>query len=111
MFADLIEFDDHRTLIEAWKLAGKPLSVHMTKSIISIAEDMKRLGLQDEWVIFPAQCRICNYIQNVICPAANDLDNQQCSECGEMTLMPQELPEEIKDWTPLDDQDEDDDLY
>ena len=89
----MIEFDNHITLIQTWSEAGRPLPSSTIEAIIEVANELADLDYEDEWVVFRGQCRICNYEQNIICPAVNDLDNQECYNCGHTTMMIKEIPE------------------
>ena len=89
----MISFKNHADMIGCWDKAGRPLDDDILSDIKSIGADMKRLGMDDNWLVFEGQCRICNFRQNIICPAQNDIDNQECENCGNMTMMEREIPE------------------
>lgn len=89
----MIEFANHLDMISCWDEAGRPLDKQTVAVIEDVASDLKRLGYDDYWMVFQGQCRVCNFRQNIICPAGNDIDNQECENCGDMTMMEREVPE------------------
>ena len=89
----MIKFKNHTDMISCWVEAGRPLSQDNIDHIETIATELEALGEKDEWVVFPGKCRICNFEQDIICPATNDLDNQECESCGNMTLQVKEIQE------------------
>lgn len=89
----MITFKNHKDMISCWDEAGRPLCKDTVTGIEQVQADMDKNGLGSEWLVFVGQCRICNAIQNVICPATNDLDNQECHNCGDMTMQDREIPE------------------
>ena len=89
----MIKFQNHADMISCWDEAGRPLGSDTLAAIKETADDMKQLGIEDVWLVFEGQCRICNFRQNIICPAENDIDNQECGNCGNMTMMEREVPE------------------
>ncbi len=89
----MIKFANHIDMISCWDEAGRALGNDTLVAIEETADEMKRMGLGDKWLVFEGQCRICNFIQNIICPAENDIDNQECANCGNMTMAEREIPE------------------
>ncbi len=89
----MIQFATHDDMISCWDEAGRPLDGDTLIAIESTVDEMKRMGLADNWLVFEGQCRICNFRQNIICPAENDIDNQECGNCGNMTMMERDVPE------------------
>ena len=89
----MIIFVNRQDLISCWAEAGRSLDEDVLADIEEVAGELNRLGLDDKWLVFDGQCRICSFRQNIICPAGNDIDNQECEHCGNMTLMEYETPE------------------
>ena len=89
----MITFTSRQDMVSCWGEAGRPLDEDTLSAIEQTAGDMQRLGLDDDWLVFEGQCRICNFRQNIICPAENDIDNQECGNCANMTMMEREVPE------------------
>lgn len=89
----MISFTSHEDMMSCWDEAGKPLGSDTVAAIKEVADDMKRMGIKDDWIVFDGQCRICNFRQNIICPASNDIDNQECENCGNMTVMERDIPD------------------
>ena len=89
----MIEFDTCTDMVSCWDEVGRPLDSDTLIAIEKTADEMKRMGLEDRWLVFEGQCRICNFVQNIICPAENDIDNQECGNCGAMTMAEREIPE------------------
>ena len=87
----MIEFDTCTDMISCWDEAGRPLDKDTLADIEETAYEMEWMGLEDRWLVFEGQCRICNFVQNIICPAENDIDNQECSNCGNMTMAEREI--------------------
>ena len=94
----MIEFANRKDMISCWNEAGRVLDDDTLVAIEDTAGEMKRMGLEDRWLVFEGQCRICNFTQNIICPAENDIDNQECGNCGNMTMAVREIPEWEKDY-------------
>lgn len=90
----MILFKNKTDLIEAYKDIDKPLSDVMVNDLNEVTQELRDLGLSEEWVVMDLRCRICNNEQTAIAPAINDLDNLECSNCGNMTA--QEADE--KEW-------------
>lgn len=86
-------FSSHKDMISCWDEANRPLDSDTVTEIKEVAVEMKRMGVDDNWLVFEGQCRICNFVQNIICPADNDIDNQECGNCGSMTMQEREVPE------------------
>ena len=85
--------DDHNIIVDA---LAEVDADHYSDTILAVKEvaaDLKEDGLQDLWVWFIGKCRICNHVENIIAPAINDLDNQECGNCGYMTMQEREIPE------------------
>ncbi len=80
-------------MMSCWVEAGRPLCQETVECIEESAKESRRLGLSDEWLVFEGKCRICNFKQNIICPVENDIDNQECGNCGNMTMAEKEKPE------------------
>lgn len=89
----MIKFKDHTDMISCWVEAGRPLCRETVDVINSVAAELESLGMDDEWLVFEAKCRICNFEQTIICPATNDIYNQECENCGAMTMQVKEIPE------------------
>lgn len=89
----MIKFKSHIDLISCWAEANRPLCQDTIDCIEQSSAESKTLGLSDEWLVFRGQCRICNAEQNIICPIENDIDNQECHNCGNMTMQEREVPE------------------
>lgn len=89
----MITFTNHKDMISCWDEAGRPLDDDTLSAITETAGELKRLGFDDDWLVFEGQCRVCNFRQNIICPATNGIDNQECGNCGHMTMMEREIPE------------------
>jgi len=89
----MIEFTSHSDMISCWAEAGRPLDTDTLTAVKDTAEAMRRMGLEDRWIVFEGQCRICNFRQNIICPAGNDIDNQECGNCDNMTMAVREMPD------------------
>ncbi len=89
----MIQFKSHIDMMSCWNEAGRPLCDDTVTAIKNTAVEMKRIGVDDNWLVFEGQCRICNFRQNIICPADNDIDNQECGNCGNMAMMERETPE------------------
>ncbi len=89
----MIEFASCTDMISCWDEAGRPLDASVLADIESTAYEMQWMGLDDKWLVFDGQCRICNFVQTIICPAENDIDNQECYNCGNMTMAEREIPE------------------
>lgn len=89
----MICFESHTDMMSCCDEAGRPLCSDTVTAVKEVAVEMKRMGVDDNWLVFVGQCRICNFIQNIICPADNDIDNQECGNCGNMTMMEREIPE------------------
>lgn len=89
----MIEFKNHLDMISCWADAGRPLCQDTIDDIEYSAAESRRLGLGTGWLVFEGKCRICNYVQNIICPVENDIDNQECGNCGHMTMQEKEIPE------------------
>ena len=88
-----IFFTNHLDMVSCWDEAGRPLDAELVENIESVAAEAEYLGRSSEWVCFRGKCRICNFEQNIMCPAENDLDNQECENCGHHTLQVKENSE------------------
>ncbi len=80
-------------LIGAYNDAGMPFSNDNLAALNEVDAELKEQGLDRRFAVFAGQCRICNYEQTVICPAINDTDNQECWNCGNMTMQERDIPE------------------
>ena len=89
----MIKFYGHIDMMSCWDEAGRPLCEDTITAIKDTAADLEILSIADEWLVFRGKCRICNSEQNIICPASNDIDNQECFNCGNMTMQEKEEPE------------------
>ena len=89
----MIRFANRADMISCWDEAGRSLPEETINNIETVARDLRRLGYDDSWMVFQGQCRICNFRQNIICQANNDINNQECENCGDMTMMEYEIPE------------------
>ena len=89
----MIRLVGHENVISCWKEAGRPLHPDTVIAINDIALDLSYSGLPDDWLVFLGKCRICNFEQTIICPAFNDIDNQECGNCGAMAMQEKEIPE------------------
>lgn len=89
----MISFKSHTDMMSCWDEANRPLDSDTVTEVKEVAAEMKRMGIDDNWLVFEGQCRICNFVQNIICPADNDIDNQECGNCGNTTMMEREVPE------------------
>ena len=87
----MITFTSCQDMISCWDEAGRPLDSDTLADIEETAYEMEWMGLEDRWLVFEGQCRICNFVQNIICPAENDIDNQECGNCGNMTMAEREI--------------------
>lgn len=67
---------DH--VIQFFAEARVPLVQHMIDSM----EDNL------DYAVFTSQCRVCGHRETTIAPTLNDLDNLECSNCGNMTVEP-----------------------
>jgi len=90
----MILFKDKTELIEAYKDVDRPLSDVMVNDLNEVTQELRDLGLSEEWVVVVLRCRICSFEQTAIAPAIGDLDNLECGNCGNMTS--QEADE--KEW-------------
>lgn len=81
----MILFKNETDLIEAYKDAGRPLNDVMVNDLNEVTQKLRDLGLSEEWVVMDLLCRICNNKQTAIVAAVCDLDNLECSNCGNMT--------------------------
>lgn len=89
----MIEFMSRNDMISCWDEAGRPLDSDTLADIAETAYEMDWMGIEDKWLVFEGQCRICNHVENIICPAGNDIDNQECGNCGNMTMAEREEDE------------------
>jgi len=89
----MLKFKSRHDIIGGYADAGKPMDQETIDALESVAAELKALGYDDNWVVFEGQCRICNNEHTVICPASNDLDNQECANCGNMSMQEKEIPE------------------
>ncbi len=89
----MIKFENHTDMISCWDEAGRPLCKDTVDAIESTSKELVVSGDKDEWLVFLGKCRICNFEQNIICPAVNDIDNQECNNCSNMTMQVKEILE------------------
>ena len=89
----MITFSNTEDLISCWVEAGRPLDDKTIAVINEIQAEIDHSGIEQGWMVFEGQCRICNHEHNIICPSVNDIDNQECGNCGNMTMMEKEIPD------------------
>lgn len=89
----MITFAHSKEMISCWVEAGKPLDSETIAVINEVQSEIDELDRGYKWLVFEGQCRICNYTQNIMCPSSNDIDNQECYNCGNDTMMEKETPE------------------
>ncbi len=80
-------------VISLWEEAGKPLDADILVDLEEVDADLMAEGLNRNFVILDAQCRICNYKSLIICPAICDLDNLECENCENKTMQERNIPE------------------
>ena len=90
----MILFKNKTEVIEVFKNINRPLSDVMVNDLNEATQELRDLGLSEEWVVVVLRCRICSHEQTSIVPAVSDLDNLECGNCGNMTS--QEADE--KEW-------------
>lgn len=83
----------HEDVIGAYEDAGRPLDSDAVDAIEAVAIQLEMFGEEDTWLVFEGKCQICNYMETTICPACNDIDNQECHNCGNDTMQVREIPE------------------
>ena len=86
-------FEDVSIIITAYREAGRPLDEESLALIAETSEELQDLALGPEWVMLEALCRVCKYREDVIVPLAGDLDNLECSCCGNMSSQEIDQPE------------------
>ena len=89
----MVTFENHTDVIKAYAELSMPLPKNLIEDLKAVATQLEMFGEEDRWLVFEGQCRVCNYMQTVICPAVNDLDNQVCVNCNHDTMQPIEVPE------------------
>lgn len=89
----MLKFNNHNDIVGALADVDAKRYRNTIDAVNEVAEELKKEGFSDEWIMFLGQCRICNYEENIICPAYNDLDNQECGNCGNKTMQEKEIPE------------------
>jgi len=82
----MILFKNKNEVIEAYKDVDSPLSDEMVDDLNVVTQELRDLGISEEWIVIDLQCRICSHEQTAIVPAVtDDLDNLECGNCGNMT--------------------------
>jgi len=81
----MILFKNKTKVIEAYKEINRPLNDIMVNDLDEVTQELRDLGISEEWVVVDLRCRICSHEQTAIVPAISDLDNLECGNCGNMT--------------------------
>lgn len=73
--------------------AGRPLAQDVLDDLFDVAADPRAKDCQ--WAVFVAVCRICMHEELVIVPflPEADLDDLECLNCNNDTMMEKELEE------------------
>jgi len=91
----IICFEDHQEIIDCYNEAGRPMDSDTIQLIKDTAKELVAKGFPGKWLVFQGECRICSFDHDLlICPASvDDIENLECSNCGNMTVQPKEYNE------------------
>lgn len=85
-------------VIDVYREAGRPLDEDLIADLNYVVQQLADEGLESSFAILKTKCRVCNYEMVIIVPVIADLENLECANCENMSVMEEDDLEDVPDY-------------